>query len=151
MIVKTLSEHINMVILHFWAKYVVFEQKYFHHSKLPVFHRNNSNGYRKHSLKIWVIVKLPVLHFCWYKGFCHRTDSYLFLFSLDLNIFLDITGSGSFNYKEIRVSGAKRFRSIFGGYFLIRLIFQIKGQYKVCCKMKAFGSHPWSNILSFYS
>ena len=53
MIVKTLSQHMIMVILHFWAKNVVFEQKWIHLSKEPVFHTNNSNGYRKHSLKNW--------------------------------------------------------------------------------------------------
>ena len=53
MIEKTLSEHIIMVILHFWVKNVVFEQKLFHLSKLPDFNRINSNGFRKHSLKIW--------------------------------------------------------------------------------------------------
>ena len=42
MIAKTLSEHIIMVILHFWVKNVVFEQKQFHLSKLAVLYRNNS-------------------------------------------------------------------------------------------------------------
>ena len=50
---KTLSEHIIMIILHFLFKNVVFKQKWFHLSKLVVFYRNNSNGSRKHSLKIW--------------------------------------------------------------------------------------------------
>ena len=50
---KTLSEHMIMVILHFWDKNVVFEQKQYHLSKLPDFYRINSNGFRKHSLKIW--------------------------------------------------------------------------------------------------
>ena len=81
MIEKTLSEHIIMVILHFWVKNVVFEQKWFHLSKLPVFYGNNSNGLRKHSLK----------------------------FGLDQIIFLDFTGIESLQYKEIRVSGAKLF------------------------------------------
>ena len=53
MIVKTLSEHIGMAILHLWVKNEVFEQKWFHLSKLPVFHRSNSNGYKIHSQKIW--------------------------------------------------------------------------------------------------
>ena len=44
MIVKTLSENIIIVILHFWVKNVVFEQKWFHLSKLAVFSRNNSYG-----------------------------------------------------------------------------------------------------------
>ena len=42
-----------MVILHFWVKNVVFEQKQFHISKLAVLYRNNTIGWRKHSLKIW--------------------------------------------------------------------------------------------------
>ena len=28
------------------------------------------------------VVTLPFWHFCWYRGFCHRTESYLFLFLL---------------------------------------------------------------------
>ena len=78
MIEKTLSEHMIMVILHFWAKYVVFEQ---HLSKLPDFYRINSNGFRKHSLKIWA----------WSDNFSSST------------------GIESLKYKEIRVSGAKPF------------------------------------------
>ena len=35
-IVKTLSEHMIIVILHFWVKNLVFEQKWFHFSKLAV-------------------------------------------------------------------------------------------------------------------
>ena len=52
MIVKTFSEHIIMVMSDFGVKNVVFEQKHFHLSKLLVFYRNNSNRYRKLSLKI---------------------------------------------------------------------------------------------------
>ena len=37
MIENTLFEHIFMIILHFWAKNVVFEHKLFHLLKLPVF------------------------------------------------------------------------------------------------------------------
>ena len=32
------------------------------------------------------VVTLPFWHFCWCRGFCHRTESDLFLFLLDLNI-----------------------------------------------------------------
>ena len=51
-IVTTLSEHIIIVYFAFLVKNVVFEQKWFHLSKLAVFYRNQSNGYIKHYLKI---------------------------------------------------------------------------------------------------
>ena len=51
-IVKTLSEHMIIVIVHFWVKNLVFELKWFHFSKLAVFYKNNSNWYIKHYLKI---------------------------------------------------------------------------------------------------
>ena len=37
----------------FWGQKCGFEQKQFHVSKLLVFYRNKSIGYRKQSLKIW--------------------------------------------------------------------------------------------------
>ena len=49
MIVRTCPEHIIILILHFWVKNVGFEIKQVHLSKLLVFYRNKSNGYRKHS------------------------------------------------------------------------------------------------------
>ena len=51
---KTLSEQIIMTILHFWVKFVGFEQKYCQLSKQSDLYRNSSNGFIKHSLKIWV-------------------------------------------------------------------------------------------------
>ena len=42
-----------MVILHFRIEMLFLNKNGFHLSKLPVFYINNSNRYRKHSLKIW--------------------------------------------------------------------------------------------------
>ena len=35
------------------------------------------------------VVTLPIWHFCWYKGFCHRTESDLFFFSLAFLVFVN--------------------------------------------------------------
>ena len=48
----TILEHIIIASFHFRVKNVVFEQKQFQPSKLPVVNRIKSNGHRKHSLKI---------------------------------------------------------------------------------------------------
>ena len=34
------------------------------------------------------VVTLPFWHFCWCRGFCHRTESDLFLFLLFIHVFL---------------------------------------------------------------
>ena len=65
-----------MIILKFKVNNVVFEQKYFHLSKLAVLYSNNSNG----------------------------TMDILLIFVLDQIILLDFTGIKSLNCKEIRVS-----------------------------------------------
>ena len=86
MIEKTLSEHIIMVILHFWAKNVVFEQNIFISQKYRSFTGSRVIG----------------------------AGNILWKFELDQIIFLDFTGIESLKYKEIRVSGAKLFlRSIY--------------------------------------
>ena len=79
---KTLSEHIIMVILHFWVKNVFF------------FNKNNfiSQNYR-------IFTESTV------KG----SGNILWKFELDQIIFLDFIGIESLKYKEIRVSGAKLF------------------------------------------
>ena len=46
-IIKILSKHMIIVILHFWVQKCGFEQKQFYLSKPLVFYRNKSNGYRK--------------------------------------------------------------------------------------------------------
>ena len=59
-------------------------------SILPVFYRNISNGYSQYFLKIWAI-----------KIIC-----------------LDFTGTGSFQYEEIKVSGAKLFWWVYYMYLI---------------------------------
>ena len=82
MIVKTLLEHITMVILHFGVKDVVLEQ-------------NSFISQNKRSFTETAVI---------------GTYNILLKFELDQIIFLDFK---SLKYKEIRVSGAKLFRSVF--------------------------------------
>ena len=96
MIVKTLSEHIIMVILH-WGQKMLFLNK------------NNfiSQNYRSFT-QTTVMGK----------------EKILWKFELDQSIFLDFTGIGSLKYKEIRVSGAKLFlRSIDETSFDIYIVY----------------------------
>ena len=66
-IVKTLSKHMSIIILQFWVKKVVFEEKQFHLSNPLVFWRNKSKGYRKKSLKFKEIRVSGAKLFLWIK------------------------------------------------------------------------------------
>ena len=86
MIEKTLLEHIIIVILHFWAKNVVFNKN----NCIP----QNCRSFTKSTVM--------------------GSGNILWTCELDQIIFLDFTGIESSKYKEIRVSGAKLFlRSIY--------------------------------------